>query len=184
MFPGGGELRGVRVDEAAQGFCLQCQLLQFREAVRGPFSLPLAAAFLNQPQTDDVFQVVDLAIGPTFVLESARVRLSLVRMGRPAHSPAGSRCRRTKGRPRLRRGQRRNGALGVFRRCNDLGTLVFPHHRAAGHHRGKQAFGNRKGISRTVLPNARCGHPASGWWRRWSFRRPGSRTEHRQTGRA
>ena len=67
--PGRGELRGVRVDEAAQGFRLQCQLLQFREAVRGPFPLPLAAAFLDQPQADDVFQVVDLAIGPPFVGE-------------------------------------------------------------------------------------------------------------------
>lgn len=50
------------------------------------------------------------------------------------------------------------------RRRNDLGTLVFPQHRAAGHHRGKQAFGNRKGIQYGLAPAPGAGiqHLAGG----------------------
>ena len=58
----GNKFRGIRVNKAAQRFGGKRLLLQLRERICLPAALVLTAAFLNQPKTDDIFQVVDFSV--------------------------------------------------------------------------------------------------------------------------
>ena len=59
----------VDVDKAAKRLARQCFLFQLVEGDILPFPLPLAAGFLNQPETHDIFQEADGTTIAAFVGE-------------------------------------------------------------------------------------------------------------------
>ena len=108
--------RIVRVDEAAQRRGLERKALQLRIGILPPLPPPRPAALLDEPQADDVLQIVHAAIGPQFVgkaqphalfREHRRVQLA------PQQAPCPTGKERSV--PRLC-GQCRHRALGIMAR--------------------------------------------------------------------
>ena len=95
---GGNKFRGIRVNKTAQRFGGKCLLLQLRERICLPAALVLTAAFLNQPKTDDIFQIIDFPVCTEFIGQPALAAIRRQNRGlqfRSQQAPCatGEKCR-------------------------------------------------------------------------------------------